>query len=490
MLSITSFIPAETLSNEPVNHEHTDKKSKTRKVFLSALKERLRFQADQNTGTGIISRDFRTTAEGQPNNNETRARQFISREPAPALFVWNSKMIADTTDSPVGPSKDSAKEEKTATVTESESQTSDAASTNSIPDQEVSVASETSEVMEAGDLISAVGVNGTGKTDVWRAESIALLALSKVRGLGFQNMRALAALDTSLYEMVRTNDKEQFWGYLRQAKCRLSFEHVDRWFESRRELLMAAREQFVVLKKQGISLLHAKQDCFPKRLLDAQGPPQWLFVRGDLGVFERPMLGVVGTRKPTEDGLFLARYIGAALPAISGQIATVSGLAVGIDQIVHRESIRSKVPTVAVLGTGILADYPSGTAGLKKEICDGGGAIVTEYFPNESYAKENFVLRNRLQAALCKALIPVEWAVQSGTAHTVRFSGGMKRSIVCLRMPQWQDDAHPEFAAAIELGGKVFTVPGEENRLFEHLGHVLVNDDSREQTAHQLKLFT
>src|SRR3546814_15118525 len=76
-----------------------------------------------------------------------------------------------------------------------------------------------------------------------------------------------------------------------------------------------------------------------------------------------------------------------------------SGLAAGIDQLAHEHSLRAGVPTIAVLGTGMLEDYPKGAGRLRDHILGTGGTIVSEYLPMASYSAENFVQRNRLKAA-------------------------------------------------------------------------------------------
>lgn len=112
-----------------------------------------------------------------------------------------------------------------------------------------------------------------------------------------------------------------------------------------------------------------------------------------------------------------------AIAGFAGKdVVTVSGLATGIDQIAHIESLRYGIPTVAVLGNGMFVEYPSGSGRLKHQILASGGTIVSEYLPNQSYSSENFVRRNRIQAALCDTLVPVEWMIKSGTAHTVNFA--------------------------------------------------------------------
>ena len=67
------------------------------------------------------------------------------------------------------------------------------------------------------------------------------------------------------------------------------------------------------------------------------------------------------------------------------------------------------MPTVAVLGTGILSDYPKGAVELRERILEGGGSLVTEYLPRETYSAENFVKRNRIQAALGPSRTSSSW---------------------------------------------------------------------------------
>jgi hypothetical protein len=74
-------------------------------------------------------------------------------------------------------------------------------------------------------------------------------------------------------------------------------------------------------------------------------------------------VALVGTRKPTPDGLFLADFASACLHDM--RTATVSGLAEGIDTRVHAQSLRFKIPTIAVLGTGVLQDFPRGSRELR-----------------------------------------------------------------------------------------------------------------------------
>ncbi len=85
---------------------------------------------------------------------------------------------------------------------------------------------------------------------------------------------------------------------------------------------------------------------------------------------------------------FLVKLIVSSL--YSKDVSTVSGLATGIDQCCHYESLRYGIPTIAVLGNGIFVEYPKGSKELYRAIVSNGGAIVTEYLPEQTYSAENF----------------------------------------------------------------------------------------------------
>lgn len=83
------------------------------------------------------------------------------------------------------------------------------------------------------------------------------------------------------------------------------------------------------LEKNGISLIMADEDAFPDFLREIYWPPHGIYIRGGRDVFKNTSIGIVGTRKATEDGIELSRRFGAEL-AQAG-ISIVSGLAFGID---------------------------------------------------------------------------------------------------------------------------------------------------------------
>ena len=294
-----------------------------------------------------------------------------------------------------------------------------------------------------------------------RSEARAFLALASVKGVGQKTLFAIAQAGRRFTEVLDHGpDMEPD----RQA-VRVRTEppmSPRQWLAIRNHALARGDALAEQLDRHAVTLLFRSDPRFPQQLLDLEFPPHWIFVQGKLDLLRERSVTIVGTRKPSADGEFLARYVGACLA--SWGAPTVSGLAAGIDQLAHEHSLRASVPTIAILGTGILEQYPKGAAPLRAEILEKGGAIVSEYLPGISYSAENFVQRNRLQAALGEILIPAEWQRRSGTAHTVRFATELGRPIACLRLPEWSRDRVILEPGLGEGSGEIFTVPAEQDR--------------------------
>lgn len=289
------------------------------------------------------------------------------------------------------------------------------------------------------------------------SEMLAFLTLAAIRGVGHKTLFDLAEGGHRFADVL---DEAPVDLLLRRAGGGRDHARADRG-DVMRDARAAAIDMRDRLSRMGVRLLFRDDPLFPRVMLDLDRPPHWLFVQGAMAPLAMPAVAIVGTRKPSEDGLFLARYVGACLG--DWQVATVSGLAAGIDQLAHENSLRAGVPTIAVLGTGILDNYPKGSDVLRKRILEAGGTIVSEYLPHASYSAENFVQRNRLQAALGRALIPVEWARRSGTAHTVRFATALRRPLACLRLADWPSDRLLlEPGVGLETG-EIFTLPREHD---------------------------
>lgn len=294
----------------------------------------------------------------------------------------------------------------------------------------------------------------------WRDEVVAFLALSSIKGVGFWSLHKIAAKGLSFCSLLKAEEPEELQGFLR-----VDLKEGCSWREYQQEKWKAGIELLRKLHSSQMRLIFKDQCEFPERLRSIPDSPHWIFIQGNVDVLNVDSVTIVGTRKPSVDGVFLTRMVLAQLA--SEEIPTVSGLAEGIDSYVHQESLRYGVPTIAILGNGMFIDFPKGSEELREKIVNNGGAVITEYLPNQTYSGENFVRRNRLQAALGKALIPVEWNIKSGTAHTVEFAFKYGRPIHNLFLPGMEESSQTITFATQSYSAKSWSIPRELPRLIE-----------------------
>jgi DNA processing protein len=161
-------------------------------------------------------------------------------------------------------------------------------------------------------------------------------------------------------------------------------------------------------------------------------PPKSLYFIGKLPETRLTSVAIVGTRKPSGYGKEVAAQLAGSL-AKHG-VVIISGLALGTDAIAHRSALEAGGTTIAVLGNGLPAIYPSSHTALAQQITENGGAILSEYEPETTARPYHFLERNRIVSGLSDAIIIVEAAARSGTLNTA--------------------------SHALEQGREVFVVPG------------------------------
>ena len=111
----------------------------------------------------------------------------------------------------------------------------------------------------------------------------------------------------------------------------------------------------------------------------------------------------------------------------------VSGLADGLDSEAHRAAVEAHGLTAAFLGTAIDKTFPAANAGLRRDIEESGGVIVSEYPPGYTgRAAGTFLARNRLIAGLAEAVCVAEARLRSGTLNTVSHAERYGRTVLAV----------------------------------------------------------
>lgn len=301
--------------------------------------------------------------------------------------------------------------------------------------------------------------------DYWKAETIAFLALQTINEVNFENLYKVASQNISFKELLKFESIQGFENILNLTLDDALKESEESWVQFKRVLWNKGIELARLYSKKNIRIIFFNQDYYPQQLKEISEPPMWLFVEGNYQVLQNASVAIVGSRNATNDGLWLTKYIVATIAELG--YSSISGLADGIDQQAHKESIRYDIPTIAVLGTGIDNNYPQGSEKLRKEIVSRGGAVVSEYLINQSYSANNFVRRNRIQAGLAQIVIPTEWKIKSGTAHTVNFAKTYQRYLVMPYMFHVNYDTPEAYSVKTYKHGRLFMLPSQHNQIVE-----------------------
>lgn len=153
----------------------------------------------------------------------------------------------------------------------------------------------------------------------------------------------------------------------------------------------------------------------PLNDIEEKNAPAALYARGHLDVFgSTSRVAVVGTRKPTPEGLKRAEVLVRAL--VKRGMVVVSGLAEGIDTAAHRTAIDEGGRTVAVVGSGVDKPFPHSNAELWERIAR-DHLLLSQFAPGAPPMRTNFPQRNRTMALLSDATVIIEAGEGSGTLH-------------------------------------------------------------------------
>jgi DNA processing protein len=185
------------------------------------------------------------------------------------------------------------------------------------------------------------------------------------------------------------------------------------------------------LKSPHIIQIRRNTPSYPVRLLDLFDPPNTLYIYGDIGLLNLPMIAIVGSRAASPEGIKNARDFAQALSA-EGYLV-ISGLARGVDGAAHLGALGPNQchPTLAVCGTGLDIVYPREHLALAQSI-GGIGLLVSELAPGLGPKACHFPRRNRIIAALALGILVIEAAERSGSLITARLGGELGREIFAI----------------------------------------------------------
>ncbi len=165
----------------------------------------------------------------------------------------------------------------------------------------------------------------------------------------------------------------------------------------------------------------------PPVLSVTSAPPKVLFSAGEPLCLLKPMVAIVGTRRPSLYGVRMAYLLARDLAR--AEVCVVSGLARGIDGAAHSGALAGSGLTVGVLGHGLDRIYPREHGELAHRICRSGGLLLSEYPDGTPPLPHHFPCRNRIIAGLSLAVVVIEAAEKSGSLITAGFAADEGREV-------------------------------------------------------------
>ncbi|RVU55242.1 DNA-processing protein DprA [Anaerosphaera multitolerans] len=199
--------------------------------------------------------------------------------------------------------------------------------------------------------------------------------------------------------------------------------------------------------KERVEIITIVDEDYPENLKHIENPPKVLYIRGKLIQEDSISISIVGSRKYTSYGNNVLNYFVDELSKL--EITIISGMAYGIDGLVHKRSLENNNRTIAVLGNGVDIIYPNKNSSIYWNTIT-NGAVISEYPLGTRPLPFRFPERNRIISGLSLGTIVIEAKAKSGSLITARL--------------------------AAEQGREVFAVPGNINSIYSEGTNMLIRD--------------
>ena len=273
----------------------------------------------------------------------------------------------------------------------------------------------------------------------------ALMILAALPGLGPVHIRKLdEKMDGKVEQLLGMDVAEQ------RAWCSERIVHqLSEW----RHYFNPSRD-WPELAKIGADFVTFEESDYPERLRTFSDRPIGLYRCNATKRVPLRTIAIVGTRAPSAYGCKVARQFAHMLSRIGFSLA--SGLADGVDTIVHQAALDAGGETIAVLGGGLMRCYPASNRMLLEAVQASGGAW-TEFPLWRRADRRSFPQRNRIVSGISEAVVVIE-------------SGPTGGSLITARM-------------ASEQGKPVYVIPGRIDAIESAGCHALIRDGAQLVTS-------
>ena len=245
------------------------------------------------------------------------------------------------------------------------------------------------------------------------------IAFSQIHGINLYERKALIQVFGSAMSIYNACQQD------RKAFVNLALKCMDSLMTT--WPLKAATEEFSTMQRLSIEATCFNDATYPNRLFQCEDAPTLLFSKGSKKWNLPYLISIVGTRNHT---LYADKVIQELLEGIRHlNLGVVSGLALGIDGMVHEKACALNIPNWGVIATGLDNIYPAQHQRLATKMMATGGGIITENLCDTAPLPYQFPKRNRIVAGMSDATIVIESQVKGGSMITAGLARGYNREV-------------------------------------------------------------
>lgn len=247
------------------------------------------------------------------------------------------------------------------------------------------------------------------------------IAITKIPKVGAKNARNLISYCGGVEAVFNASKKELL-------KIPGIGEHTVKCIINQ-DVLSIAEKEISFIEKHDIQPLFYLDKNYPARLKHFGDSPIMLYYKGNADLNHGRVISVVGTRKPTVQGIAQCEELIEGLKPYNPLI--ISGLAYGVDVTAHRKCLEVGIETIGVIGHGFNQIYPPQHRNVAQKMINQGG-LLTEYTSDLGVEQAHFPMRNRIIAGLCDALVVVETKNSGGSMISANIANSYNRDVFAI----------------------------------------------------------
>lgn len=244
----------------------------------------------------------------------------------------------------------------------------------------------------------------------YTCEQLILHFLTTLNGFGPSTISKIVQYCGGIQNVLNAKEGDFLAAGITRAVASEFFQHKNSW-----NMEKASQE----LNALDITLITHDNPHYPFRLKEIHGAPVLLYAKGNIDLLTAShILSVVGSRTMSSYGQLVTNRIVSDLQG-SG-LTLASGLALGVDAMLHNAAQKSNQPSIAVMASGMSDRCITPQTNLKlfQSLIENGGCAISEYAPHVHAQPHNFPVRNRIISGIAWGVLVVEAKKKSGSLIT------------------------------------------------------------------------